>query len=71
MKTLLTIVLAVGALVFGATVSLMSGAAVAHHNVTHSLAQCGSIICPGPKQAPPTVIRGRKATTERQSASPR
>ena len=61
MKTLLTIAFAAGALVLGATVSLMPGAAVAHHNVPHSLAQCGSIVCTGTgtKQAPPTKIRGR------------
>jgi len=59
MKTLLTIVLAAGALVFGPTVSLMSGAALAHHNVPHSLAQCGSIVCQGGKQAPQPIVRGR------------
>jgi len=59
MKTLLTVALAAGALIFGATVSLMSTAVVAHHNTDHSLAQCGSIICPGPKQAPPITPRGR------------
>jgi hypothetical protein len=59
MKTLLTIGFAASALVFGATISLMSGAAVAHHNVPHSLAQCGSITCAGPTKAPPTIIRGR------------
>ena len=59
MKTLLTIAFAAGALVLGTTVSLMSGAAVAHHNVPHSLAQCGSVTCMGPTQAPPTIVRGR------------
>ncbi|WP_324355070.1 hypothetical protein [Methyloceanibacter sp.] len=55
MKALLAVVLAAGALILGASVSLMSTAAVAHHNTSHSLSQCGSIVCPGPKQ----TIRGR------------
>jgi hypothetical protein len=56
---LITIAFATAALVLGATVSLMSGTAVAHHNVPHSLAQCGAVTCLGATQAPPTIIRGR------------
>jgi hypothetical protein len=59
MKALLTMAFASGVLVLSASVSLMSGAAVAHHNVPHSLAQCGSITCAGPTKGPPTIIRGR------------
>jgi hypothetical protein len=61
MKKSLAIALAAAALVFGATVSLMSGAAVAHHNVSHSLARCGSVVCSVTKttQVPSTIIRGR------------
>lgn len=60
MKTSLAILLAGAALVFGATVSLMSGGAVAHHNTQHSLAQCGSVICSGTQsKVPSSVVRGR------------
>lgn len=34
-------------LVFGATMGAVPGTAVAHHNTSHSLAQCGSIVCAG------------------------
>ena len=61
MRKSLAIVLAAAALMFGATVSLMSGAAVAHHNTQHSLAQCGSVTCMGTQttQVPSTTVRGR------------
>ena len=52
MKTLLAVALAAAVLMFGAAASLMSGAAVAHHNVYHSLGKCGIVECPKPKQTP-------------------
>jgi hypothetical protein len=66
MKTSLAIVLTAAALMLGATVSLTSGAAVAHHNVYHSLGQCGSITWTWAKTCAGTEQRQVPTTTRRR-----
>lgn len=50
MKTSLTILCA-AALMFGATVGLMSGAAAAYDSAYHSAGRCGVVACADQQQA--------------------
>lgn len=61
MRALFAIALAAATLMLGVTLSLMSSAAVAHHNASHSLGQCGLVVCPGTKKppVPRTTLSGR------------